>query len=97
MFTLFKRKINHYRPSNDCPSAYAALKKGLDLVKIIDSAKPIRHESITSFYQLRQEVFTELSEVELVAGVKVYRIYERLFAIVPKNLYVHFSGKDIRN
>ncbi|CAD5117485.1 DgyrCDS6253 [Dimorphilus gyrociliatus] len=69
------------RPSNDCPSAHKALKKGLDLVKIIDSAKPIRHESITSFFQLRQEVFTELSEVELVAGVK-WKRYPQLVKLL---------------
>eukprot|EP00731_Ephydatia_muelleri_P036140 Em0205g3a len=50
-----------------------ALKKGVDLRLVIDSAKPIKHKKIVTFNQLRDEVYGELSNSNQVAGVKWHR------------------------
>lgn len=58
-------------PSVNDPSPMVALQQGLNLKTILDKAKPINHKSIVTFSQLRQEIFSELSHVEQVAGIKV--------------------------
>jgi len=60
-----------HRPGADQPNALAAVKEGLDLARILKSAKLVRHKSIISFRSLRQDVYSELAMAEQIAGVKV--------------------------
>ncbi|KAL5016821.1 hypothetical protein ScPMuIL_006410 [Solemya velum] len=58
------------RPSIGAPSPLLALQQKLSLKRILSNARAMTHQSIVSFPQLRQEVFSELSHIEQVAGIK---------------------------
>ena len=60
-----------YRPSDECPTPYEALKQKKSLDLMLTKAKPIKNDSITSFKELRKDVLSELYHHEQVAGVKV--------------------------
>ncbi|XP_064612722.1 twinkle mtDNA helicase-like [Liolophura sinensis] len=71
----FTKKLNEkrcfvIRPSSEHPNALEALQRGSNLHRILEHARPVTHQSITAFSQLRQEVYSELAHVEQVAGVK---------------------------
>lgn len=73
----FSKKLNLkrcflVRPSDDKTPANAldALNLGYDLTSLISAAQPISHEKITTFHQLRSEVFDQFVNAEQVAGVK---------------------------
>ncbi|XP_064625102.1 twinkle mtDNA helicase-like [Lineus longissimus] len=79
---MFAKKLGEERchlvsPSDDQPNAMEALRKNLKLSKIASDAKPAPHKSITSFKELRQEVFNQFSHAEQAAGVK-WKRYPRL-------------------
>jgi len=73
----FSRKLNLkrcflVRPTGDNTPASAldALNSGCDLTSLISAAQPISHEKITTFHQLRDEVFDQFINADQVAGVK---------------------------
>lgn len=73
----FSKKLNLkrcflVRPNDDKSPANAldALNLGYDLTSLISAAQPISHEKITTFHQLRSEVFDQFVNAEQVAGVK---------------------------
>lgn len=73
----FSKKLNLkrcflVRPNDDNSPANAldALNLGYDLTSLISAAQPISHEKITTFHQLRSEVFDQFVNAEQVAGVK---------------------------
>ncbi|KAK7487905.1 hypothetical protein BaRGS_00020806, partial [Batillaria attramentaria] len=75
---LFSKKLNEkrcfiIRPSVEDPSPLEALRRGVKLRSVLSKAKPVVHKSIVSFAQLKQEIFSELTHVEQVAGVKWQR------------------------
>lgn len=65
------RKSNICRPKNDQPAATVALSKGLDVAKILKNCESLKHNYITSFQVLRDDVYRELSNADIVSGVKV--------------------------
>ncbi|ELU13663.1 hypothetical protein CAPTEDRAFT_220406 [Capitella teleta] len=72
---ILSKKLNESRcslvkPAENQPSPLTALKEGYNISSILKAARPIKHQSITSFRSLRQEVFSTLSESDVVAGVK---------------------------
>jgi len=60
------------RPTGDNTPANAldALNMGCDLPSLVSKAQPISHEKITTFHQLRGEVFDQFVNADQVAGVK---------------------------
>ena len=54
------------RPKEDQPSPTKALERGLNLKNILKSSEPIKHESITTFSLLRQEVYEEIRQSEQI-------------------------------
>lgn len=90
---LFARKLNPKRcslvqPGDQQPGPLEALNRGISLAKVLQSALPASHKSIVSFRQLRDEVFSELANVEQVAGVKWTR-----FPDLNKFLKGHRKGE----
>lgn len=73
----FAKKLNLQRcflvrPDGDNTPANAldALNMGCDLPSLVSKAQPISHEKITTFHQLRGEVFDQFVNADQVAGVK---------------------------
>ncbi|KAI0231150.1 Twinkle protein, mitochondrial [Lamellibrachia satsuma] len=82
----FSKKLNDsrchlIRPGADQPNALAAIQQGLDLTKIMRSARLVRHKSIISFRSLRQDVYSELAMAEQIAGVK-WKRYPQLNSLL---------------
>ncbi|KAL8599976.1 hypothetical protein ACOMHN_038975 [Nucella lapillus] len=72
---LFAKKLNDkrcciIRPSVEDPSPLEALRRGLKLSAVLNKARLVKHKSIVSFAELRQEIFSELTHTDQVAGVK---------------------------
>ncbi|XP_076452578.1 twinkle mtDNA helicase-like [Babylonia areolata] len=72
---LFAKKLNDkrcciIRPSVEDPSPFEALRRGVKVRSVLGKARPVKHKSIVSFAQLREEIFSELTHSEQVAGVK---------------------------
>lgn len=58
------------RPTDSEPEAKVAATLGYDLKEIIRNAQPIRHKSITTFRSLRQDVLSDLQNVDKAQGIK---------------------------
>ncbi|CAJ0933201.1 unnamed protein product [Ranitomeya imitator] len=78
---LFSRKLSIkrcslIRPGDKQPSPLKALALGFNLNKLLKASLPASHKSIISFRQLRSDVFSQLENIEQVAGVKWARFPE---------------------
>lgn len=65
-----------------------AAKIGTDLKTIVSSAQPVWHKSITTFSSLRQDVLSDLQNIDRVQGVKWKR-----FPILSRVLKGHRRGE----
>lgn len=74
---LEERRCMFVRPTDAHPTPAKALGLGLDLKGIYGKAQPILHQSITTFHSLRQDVLSELQNIDKVQGVK-WRRYPTL-------------------
>ncbi|XP_055385981.1 mitochondrial DNA helicase [Condylostylus longicornis] len=71
----FSKKLNesrcfYIRPSSNQSTPYIAHINKLNIKNIIKSAKPIHHKAITTFYSLKEDILSELQNIEKVNGVK---------------------------
>ncbi|XP_053959532.1 mitochondrial DNA helicase [Anastrepha ludens] len=76
------------RPTDTEPSAFEAHKKRYNLQHILDKATPICHKSITTFSALKNDILSELQNIEKVNGVKWKR-----YPILNKILKGHRKGE----
>ncbi|XP_055534160.1 mitochondrial DNA helicase [Wyeomyia smithii] len=67
---LDERRCLFVRPTDAHPTPAKALSLGLDLKSIYSKAQPILHQSITTFHALRQDVLSDLQNIDKVQGVK---------------------------
>ncbi|EAT34536.1 AAEL013237-PA [Aedes aegypti] len=67
---LDERRCTFVRPTDAHPTPAKALALGLDLKAILSKAQPILHQSITTFHSLRQDVLSDLQNIDKVQGVK---------------------------
>ncbi|XP_059169236.1 twinkle mtDNA helicase-like [Physella acuta] len=93
MAKLFSKKLNSkrchiIRPSVEEPGPATALTQGLKLSNVLNKARPISHDSIVNFAQLRQEVWSQMIHSEQVAGVKWKR-----YPLLNKLLKGHRRGE----
>lgn len=58
------------RPTEAHPTPHAAHERSLDLKGILAKAQPILHKAITTFEYLRQDVLSDLQNIDKVQGVK---------------------------
>nr|CAD7202075.1 unnamed protein product [Timema douglasi] len=70
------------------PSPHVALFHGQDLRGIVSQAQPIWHQAITTFASLREDVLSELQNIEKVEGVKWKR-----FPALNRTLKGHRRGE----
>uniref|UniRef100_A0A182JX93 DNA 5'-3' helicase n=1 Tax=Anopheles christyi TaxID=43041 RepID=A0A182JX93_9DIPT len=68
---LDERRCLFVRPTDQHPTPYRALLEGaLEPKAILTKAQPILHQSITTFRSLRQDVLSDLQNIDKVQGVK---------------------------
>ncbi|XP_011315121.1 twinkle protein, mitochondrial [Fopius arisanus] len=71
----FAKKLNEkrcffVRPTNHQPRPKVAAVRGYNLKNIIQEAQPIWHKSITTFHTLREDILSDLQNIDKVQGVK---------------------------
>ncbi|XP_015127160.1 twinkle protein, mitochondrial isoform X2 [Diachasma alloeum] len=71
----FAKKLNEkrcffVRPTNHQPRPKVAAVRGYNLKNIIQEAQPIWHKSITTFHSLREDILSDLQNIDKVQGVK---------------------------
>ncbi|XP_017859304.1 PREDICTED: twinkle protein, mitochondrial [Drosophila arizonae] len=76
------------RPTETEPAPHVALKKRLNIRHILAKATPVRHKAITTFNALRNDILSELQNIEKVNGVKWKR-----FPVLNKLLKGHRKGE----
>ena len=85
---LGEERCYFVRPTDLQPRPKVALKLGCNLKDIIQNAQPIWHKSITTFHSLRQDVLSDLQNVDKVQGIKWNR-----FPALNKILKGHRRGE----
>lgn len=90
--TLCVRNISHLtnflRPTDKQPLPHMASQQNSDLKAIVSSAQPVWHKSITTFASLRQDVLSDLQNIDRVQGVKWKR-----YPLLNKILKGHRRGE----
>ncbi|KAM8717658.1 hypothetical protein ACLKA7_004367 [Drosophila subpalustris] len=76
------------RPTDTEPAPHVALRRRLNVRHILAKATPVRHKSITTFNALRNDILSELQNIEKVNGVKWKR-----FPVLNKLLKGHRKGE----
>ncbi|XP_076649434.1 mitochondrial DNA helicase isoform X3 [Halictus rubicundus] len=89
----FAKKLNEgrcyfVRPTDSQPQPRLAEKLGYNLKNILQNAQSVWHKSITTFQQLREEVLSDIQNVDKVQGVKWKR-----FPTLNKILKGHRRGE----
>lgn len=89
----FAKKLNEkrcvfVRPTESHPSPFVAVQEQLDVRAIIAKAQPVLHKAITTFASLRQDVLSEIQNIDKVQGVKWSR-----FPVLNKLLKGHRKGE----
>lgn len=85
---LDEKRCVFVRPTDNTPSPFVALSERLDIKAILATAQPIQHKAITTFRSLRQDVLSELQNIEKVQGVKWQR-----YPVLNKLLKGHRRGE----
>ncbi|XP_001604051.2 twinkle protein, mitochondrial [Nasonia vitripennis] len=67
---LDEKRCHFVRPTDYQPQPKIAAHLGYDLKEIIQNATPIWHKSITTFQSLRQDVLSDLQNIDKVQGIK---------------------------
>lgn len=67
---LDERRCFLIRPTDNQTSAYDAFKQNIELKGIVSKSLPLLHKSITTFGSLREDVLSDLQNVDKVQGVK---------------------------
>ncbi|KAG4072609.1 hypothetical protein HA402_004698 [Bradysia odoriphaga] len=85
---LDEKRCLFVRPTEMHPTPYIASLDSIDIKTILNKAQPILHKSITTFQSLRQDVLSDLQNIDKVQGVKWKR-----FPILNKLLRGHRKGE----
>lgn len=85
---LGEKRCFFVRPTEGQPAASVAALQGHDLKSIIVSAQPVWHRAITTFASLRQDVLSELQNIDAVQGVRWKR-----FPLLSRILRGHRRGE----
>lgn len=72
---MFSRKLDEkrcyfIRPTENTPTPYAALQRSISMKSVLAEAQPILHKAITTFGTLRQDVLSDLQNIDKVEGIK---------------------------
>lgn len=93
MARVFAKKLDEnrcyfIRPTDEHPTPYTAIKRSIPTKQILLSAQPILHKAVTTFRSLRQDVLSDLQNIDKVEGIKWTR-----FPILNKYLKGHRRGE----
>ncbi|XP_017075653.2 twinkle protein, mitochondrial [Drosophila eugracilis] len=83
-----ERRCLLIRPTETEPAPHLALRRRLNLRHILAKATPVRHKAITTFGAMRNDILSELQNIEKVNGVKWKR-----FPVLNKLLKGHRRGE----
>lgn len=67
---LDEKRCHFIRPTEDNPTPYTALQRSILMKTILSSAQPIFHKAVTTFRSLRQDVLSDLQNIDKVQGIK---------------------------
>lgn len=67
---LEERRCHFIRPTDDSPTPYSAIQQEIPMKAILSSAQPIVHKAVTTFRSLRQDVLSDLQNMDNVQGIK---------------------------
>lgn len=75
MAKMFSRKLDEkrcyfIRPTENTPTPYAALERSISMKSVLAEAQPILHKAVTTFGALRQDVLSDLQNIDKVEGIK---------------------------
>lgn len=85
---LDEKRCKFVRPTSTHPTPYKALQNHIDIKGIYNKSHPILHKAITTFHSLRQDVLSDLQNIDKVQGVKWKR-----FPTLNKYLKGHRKGE----
>lgn len=85
---LDEKRCNFVRPTSTQPTPYKALVNNVDIKGILNKSLPILHKAITTFSSLRQDVLSDLQNIDKVQGVKWKR-----YPTLNKYLKGHRKGE----
>lgn len=85
---LDEKRCKFVRPTSTHPTPYKALVNGIDIKGILNKSLPILHKAITTFSSLRQDVLSDLQNIDKVQGVKWKR-----YPTLNKYLKGHRKGE----
>lgn len=85
---LGEKRCYFVRPTEGQQSISVAVAQGQDVKAILASAQPLWHKAITTFASLRQDVLSELQNIDIVQGVKWKR-----FPLLSRILRGHRRGE----
>lgn len=85
---LDEKRCNFVRPTSTHPTPYKALVNAIDIKGILSKSLPILHKAITTFSSLRQDVLSDLQNIDKVQGVKWKR-----YPTLNKYLKGHRKGE----
>lgn len=85
---LDEKRCKFVRPTSTHPTPYKALVNHIDIKGILNKSQPILHKAITTFSSLRQDVLSDLQNIDKVQGVKWKR-----YPTLNKYLKGHRKGE----
>lgn len=85
---LDEKRCNFVRPTSTQPTPYKALANSIDIKGVLSKSLPILHKAITTFSSLRQDVLSDLQNIDKVQGVKWKR-----YPTLNKYLKGHRKGE----
>lgn len=85
---LDEKRCMFVRPTTAHPTPYKALVNNQDIKGIFNASQPILHKAITTFSSLRQDVLSDLQNIDKVQGVKWKR-----YPLLNKYLKGHRKGE----
>lgn len=85
---LEEKRCKFVRPMSTQPTPYKALVSNIDIKGILNKSQPILHKAITTFSSLRQDVLSDLQNIDKVQGVKWKR-----YPTLNKYLKGHRKGE----
>lgn len=85
---LDEKRCKFVRPMTSQPTPYKALINQVEIKGILNKSQPILHKAITTFSSLRQDVLSDLQNIDKVQGVKWKR-----YPTLNKYLKGHRKGE----
>lgn len=67
---LDEKRCHFIRPTDDSPTPYTAIQRAIPTKLILSGAQPILHQAVTTFRSLRQDVLSDLQNIDKVQGIK---------------------------